>query len=283
MCSRTEQMNIGNKTAVVLRYVILAFLMVAYSSATSVVAKLEKHRIILAADTRQDRLDTFSGKSHHSFHDDGCKILPLGTSAIAVSGNVDYKRNDPADGIPDWDALSDARAAYTAHGQDLQALADDWARRGAMHYNDFYVFAANRVRELAGVNSDRILLDAFFVGWEGRPTAPIIIWEKVYLDENSLPVVRTSFQKLSYRELPYTTNFTTQQLIEGDSDRTRTIATKWKSQSLKIVDGERDWRSVEFLIRATGEYEESVGQKVDVLEIPSDGQAEWLQNITCPK
>jgi hypothetical protein len=278
MYCRVEQMNIDNWRAMVSRYVLLAFLIITYSSATSVVAKLEKHRIILAADTRQDRLDAFS---RHAFHDDGCKILPLGTSAVGVSGNMDYKRNDPADGVPDWDALSDASVAYSAHGRDLHALADDWARRGAIHYNTFYIFAPNRVRELARMNSERVLLDAFFVGWEG-PNAPIIIWEKVYLDEKLLPVVRTSSQKLSYRKLPYTTNFTTQQLIEGDSSRTKTITPKWKTESLKIASGERDWRSVEFLIKATGEYEESVGQKVDVLEVPLGGQAAWIQNLTCP-
>jgi hypothetical protein len=275
-------MSVDDWRAMVPRYVLLVFLMITYSSATSIVAKLEKHRIILAADTRQDRLGTLSGKSHHAFHDDGCKILPLGASAIGVSGNVDYKKNDPSDEVPDWDALSDARAAYALHGQDLQAMGDDWARRGAVHYNTFYVFALSRVRELARINSDRVLLDAFFVGWEA-PNAPIIIWEKVYLDENSLPVVRTSSQKLSYRGLPYTTNLTTQQLIEGDSDRTRTIAARWKLESLKIAEGDRDWRSVEFVVKATGEYEESVGQRVNVLEIRSSSQAKWLQNFTCPK
>jgi len=275
-------MNVDDWKGIVPRYALLIFLMITYSSATSVVAKLEKHRIILAGDTRQDRLDTSSQESDHAFHDNGCKILPLGASAIGVSGYMDYKRNDPSDGVRDWDALSDARAAYAAHGQDLQAMADDWARRGALHYNTFYVFARSRVREMARINSDRVLLDAFFVGWEA-PGAPIIIWEKVYLDENSLPVVKTVSQRLPYRELPYTTNLATQQLIEGDSDRKKTIAARWKSESLKIADGERNWRSVEFLIKATGEYEESVGQKVDVLEIPSGGQAEWLQNLTCPK
>jgi hypothetical protein len=132
-------MNVDDWKAMVPRYVLLVFLMITYSSATSVVAKPEKHRIILAADTRQDRLDTLSGKSHQAFHDDGCKILPLDASASGVSGNMDYKRNDPSDGVPDWDALSDARAAYALPKQDLQAMAaaaeasnDRRARDGAL-------------------------------------------------------------------------------------------------------------------------------------------------------
>jgi hypothetical protein len=267
--------------AIIPRCVLLS-LLVTYGSATSIVVKLDKQRIILAADTRQDRLDAPSGISHHSFHDDGCKILPLGKAAMGASGNMDYKRNDPSDSIPDWDTLSDAKEAYKLHGEDLRKVADEWAQRGASHYNIFYKVASLRVRELASTNSDHVLVDAFFVEWD-TSREPLLIWEKVYLDENPPMLVRTSSQMLPYRELPYTTNFTTQQLVEGDPARVKTTAARWKSESLEMTEAERDWRSLEFLIKVTSEYEESVGSRVNVLEIPLGGQAQWLQNLTCPK
>ena len=78
------------------------------------------------------------GSPQNTFHDDGCKILPLGTSAVGISGNLDYKRTDLSDQLTDWDALSDAEAAYARYDKNLHTMADDWARRGVLHYNRHY-------------------------------------------------------------------------------------------------------------------------------------------------
>jgi hypothetical protein len=255
---------------------IVIIIIFSNAHATSIVVKLEKNKIILAGDTRLGRLDV--GSSGNVFHDDGCKILPLGTSAIGISGNLDYKRIDPYDRLPDWDAISDAEAAYAQYNKNLQAMADEWARRAVLHYNAFYKLVPKRVRELANVNSDRVLLDAFFVGWLG-PNTPVIIWEKIYLSETLHPAVHSNSQILYYRSLPYTTNSITQQLIEGD--RATFTANKWKPESMKIPEDERGWRWLEFLIKATHDYDESVGPHVNVLEIHFDRQAKWLQNLTC--
>jgi hypothetical protein len=70
--------------------------------ATSIVAKLEKERIILAVDTRRSELDSLNPQ--YKFYDDGCKIVAFGPSGAAMSGNLDYKRNDPSDPVPNWSA-----------------------------------------------------------------------------------------------------------------------------------------------------------------------------------
>jgi hypothetical protein len=268
--------NIMWRLSVLCSLILLAF---SFTYATSVVASLGRQRIILEADTRADRLGPgFSGNVPH-FRDDSCKIIPLGPTAVAVSGYRDYKRNVKTDPVSDWDALLDAKAAYAEQGYNLHEMAKDWARRSAGHFDSFYAAAPQRVRQLASGNPDHVLVDAFVVGWQGR--IPLLYWEKVYLDERVSSPIQMSEQLLPYRELPYTMNSVTQELIEGNSQRMRDAAAKWKEWSLTIPTNEHDWRWVEFLIKSTGSYEESVGQKVNVIQIPAGGQAEWLQNLTC--
>jgi hypothetical protein len=251
----------------------------SFAHATSVVANLGLKRIILAADTRGGRLELGDSPFSHNFHDDVCKIIPLGHTAVAVSGNQIYKRNVVTDPVPDWNALTDAEAAHAAYGDDLHEMAKDWARRSAAQYAVFYAVAPLRVKELASVNRENVLIDAFVVGWQGQ--VPTLYWEKVYLDENLPAHIYTSEQLLPYRELPYTTNGTTQALFEGDSSRVEETAAQWRLTATRISAKELDWRWVEFLIRLTGSYDEGVGHDVNVIQIPVGGHAEWLQNCTC--
>jgi hypothetical protein len=251
------------------------------ADATSIVAMFEEGRIILAADTRADRLEAASVPSEHVFHDDFCKILPLGPMAVAVSGAQDYIRNIASDPIPAWDALSDARAAYAAHGDNLPNTARDWAKRAESHYKFFNEVAPQRVRLLASTNSERVIIMAFFVGW--YQANPLLFWEKVYLEEAVTSAIHTREQVLPARALPYAPLATTQELIEGDTTRTRAVAAKWATALPAISKTEADWRWIEFLIKYTGEYDQSVGQTVNVLQVLAGRQAEWLQNVTCPE
>ena len=257
----------------------LMLLACSFASGTSVVASLGVRRIILAADTREDVLEPgFSGSAHH-FDDFRCKLVPLGPTAVAVVGNVTYKKNIPTDPISDWDALSDAKAAYAAHRHDLHQMATDWAHRSVLHYALFYAVAPERVRQLASVNEEHVLVDAFVTGWQGH--TPMLYWEKVYLDGSMPSTIQMSEQLLPYRELPYTTNGMTQTLFEGDSKRTAATAAEWREQFPNIPAKQRNWRWIEFLVRLTGRYDESVGPDVNVIQIPVGGQAEWIQNLTC--
>jgi hypothetical protein len=83
------------------------------------------------------------------------------------------------------EAALDARAAFVAHQNNLQKLAQDWARRSAQHYALFYKVAPARVRQFASINEQHILVGAFVVGWEERK--PVLYWEKGFLDEGAFP------------------------------------------------------------------------------------------------
>ena len=216
--------------------------------------------------------------NRNNYHDDVCKIIPLGRSALGVSGNPFYN-SGIFDLVPDWNALSEAKAAYALHSDNPHKMAEEWSRRAAAFYNWFDLIAPQRVRELASVNPEHVLIDAFVVSWENQ--VPVLYWELVYLDETVSPSVRTLELPQPYQEMPYTTNATTRDLFEGDSQRTKDAAAQWKKMSLNIPAAELDWRWVEFIIKSTSSYDGSVGPDVNVIQIPVGGKAEWLQNLTC--
>jgi hypothetical protein len=86
---------------------------------------------------------------------------------------------------------------------------------------------------------------------------------------------------LPQRDLPYSSHAITQELIDGDTQRSKDIAAKWQEKSLKIKRTDRDWRWIEFLIKSTNDYDDGVGPDVNVLQIPEGHQATWRKNLTC--
>jgi hypothetical protein len=71
---------------------LLMFFALQPAHATSIVVKLDKEQIILAADTREDRFEADPLNPKQAFHDDSCKIIPLGPNGAAISGNLDTSR-----------------------------------------------------------------------------------------------------------------------------------------------------------------------------------------------
>lgn len=257
------------------RYLLSVVVAVSCAQATSIVFKVQDQRVVIAADTLADKLDVSSS----ALHEDQCKIAPLGRAAFAVAGYSDYKRIDSSDQISDWDAISDAKAAQAAHGQDIQEAADDWAARAVQHYTTFFFSAPLRVRALANINPQHVLVIGAFVGWGGDKAARLI-FEYVYLDDKA--PIQSRRLILPSRDLPYTTNAITQELIEGHSERTEAVATRWKTKLRKLPKAERVWRWLEFIITATSQWDKTVAGRVDVLEVDRDGHVHWLQNFTCP-
>jgi hypothetical protein len=249
--------------------------------ATTVVAKLENQRIILAADTRGNALEKSSNPTtERAFHDDVCKIVALGKFGFAATGYSDYKRVELGDMVNDWSALEDARASYSSHADSLLEMADDWGRRAMQHYKTFYFVAPDRVKSLAGAGEANILVEGVFAGWDSKGQASLI-FVIVALAQAALPPIIGTRYVLPRRDLPYTTNINTQKLVEGDSEHTRVIRKKWKKKSKTFPKSQRDWRWVEFLVESTSDDDKTVGKEADVLEVRQSGST-WLQNSGCP-
>ena len=132
---------------------------------------------------------------------------------------------------------------------------------------------------MAQVNNQNILLVGLFSGFqEGKA---ILLIRIVYLDEHGLQPILDKQIVQSARELPYTSNGITQDLIEGHSQRTEAANAAWLKKSRSIPVSSRALRRVEFLVQFTANYDETVGTRVDVLEIFQNKKPRWLQNFTC--
>lgn len=243
--------------------------------ATSVVVRMSEKRITLAADALARRRYTNASGPYSA-----CKIVSSGNAAFAVAGNIDYQKTDPMDTVAEWDARVDARQSFGLHPADLYAAAQEWAARAAQHYSSFLAAQPGRVRELASANPQHVLVLGTFTGWDVR-NSPVLIFEWVYLSVTNGPAVETKAFVLSPRKLPYTTNATTQELIEGNSPRTVKTLMNWQAASSKLPRPEQRWRWLEFLIQSTSEYDDTVGRDVNVLELAPGATSRWLQNINC--
>ena len=243
------------------------------ASATSMVAMVEKDRIILAADTRR-RLNT--GGHSSDPQDDSCKIVTLGKIGLALTGNIDYKKASPND-LDDWNALGEFRTSYHLHPDNLVAIANDWGNRAQQHYVAFYSRNRRRVKELAGANT--VLILGFLVGWDDKGR-PALIAERVNLYETSNPPIVATGVAAYERDLPYAENKFTDDLIEGDPELVRATAKKWTTRAPQFPESQRAWRWVAFLVQSTNAYDKEVGTDVDVLEIRASG-SHWLHRAAC--
>lgn len=265
------------KTAAALtcHYVMFVLLVLSAAFATSVVVHVDDKHITIAADDLATRMFTSNSGPYAA-----CKIVPLGQAAFAVAGNIDYKRNDLADTLADWDARADARTAFLHNIGNLRATAGEWASRAAFHYSLFLSAQPARVRALAAANREHVLVLGTFAGWDRRNEA-VVMFEWIYLDLSGAPAIKTRSFVLPARTLPYTTNATTQDLIEGNSVRSTHLLTNWQLASENFPSPERGWRWLEFLIQTTSDYDRTVGREVNVLDLTPHENANWLQNYSC--
>jgi hypothetical protein len=254
---------------------MIVLLAVTSALATSVVVHVDDTHITIAADDLATRMFTSNSGPYAA-----CKIVPLGQAAFAVAGNIDYKRNAPTDSLVDWDARADARFAFLHHVHNLRATASEWASRAALHYSLFLSAQPARVRELALANRQHVLVLGTFAGWDPNHEA-VVIFEWIYLDLSATPAIKTRSFLLPARTLPYTTNATTQELIEGNSLKSTQILTDWQLASENFPSPERGWRWLEFLIQTTSDYDHTVGREVNILDLTPHENASWLQNYSC--
>jgi hypothetical protein len=159
------------------------------------------------------------------------------------------------------------------------ATADDWITRAKRHYSSFYIVAPNRVVELAAANAQGLLLRGIFVGFRNKQA--VLLIEDLYLDVHAFQPIVGKAISLPERNLPYTSNGITQDLIEGHSEQTAAANAAWLKISPSIRSYDRNLRHIEFLIQATAQYDQTVGKRVDILEITPDRSPRWRQNLTC--
>ena len=189
--------------------------------ATSVVVKVEKDRIILAADTRRTMFAELSG----SPHDGMCKISVFSKIGFSASGaGVEFHQVSGPPVVGDWSAFEAAKNSYAAHPHSLLEMAEDWKTRTIRFYTTLYSVSRQTVEGLAHTNSENVLIIGIFAGWDdaGRPE---VIAERISLDvSHILPAIVGDKAENYERERPYSTNVYTDALADSGSERGKAAA-----------------------------------------------------------
>jgi len=128
---------------------------------------------------------------------------------------------------------------------------------------------------------DHALTVRVFVGWNAKGKAEFVL-EAIRYKGPNLEQIEQIIEFGRSRDLPYTSNVITQELIEGHTNRTSEARKEWAMKSKTFPKEELGWRWLEFLVRKTGAFAD-VGQKVDIMQLTREGQSEWLQRCACTK
>lgn len=261
------------------RILVLLLFCAHPASGTTIVVKFEKTRVLIAADTRADTSGPHLAEAKHQIADDRCKVLSLGRTGASMIGLVDYHQAEPSDTIADWNAMSDAKLAYSAIGDDTQKIATEWAQRSVLHYQEFYREVPSRVSALASGNAQHVLDAAIFVSWKNQ--APLFIVEVVTLDATRLLPISSAELTPPITDAERSLNSFTQELIDGETDRAKDVAKRWDMETKKFPPSELAWRHLEFLIEETSKIDPTVSPSSDILEIPIDGKPSWITKSAC--
>lgn len=138
-----------------------------------------------------------------------------------------------------------------------------------------------RAQSLVASSPDHALTAGVFVGWDVKGKAELIL-EAIRYKGPNLEQMEDIVEFQGSRDLPYTSSVLTQELIEGNTDRTKEARKEWARKSKTFPKKELDWRWLEFLIQKTGAFTD-VGQKVDIVQLTPEGHSEWLQRCACAK
>lgn len=253
-----------------LEFVLLAYI-ATLAHATSVVAKVSEAKVVIAADT-------LGIDSEGARHEDQCKIVPLGKYVFAAASIASFWTTLPKSS---WDSKLEAEAAYKSHETDIEAAASDWLERAERYFSNLRGADRMRAQSMVASSPDHALTVGVFAGWNAEGKAEFIL-EAIRYKEPTLEQIEHTIEVEKSRDLPYTSNVVTQELIEGHTERTSEASKEWAMKSKTFPKEELSWRWLEFLIQKTGAFAD-VGQKVDIMQLTPEGHSEWLQRSACTK
>jgi hypothetical protein len=144
--------------------VVLVICFAILAHATSVVAKVGKEKIVIAADT-------LGIDAAGSIHEDQCKILPLGRYVFAAASIASFSSTWPNSSA--WDSKIEAQAAYRSHEGDIEAAAHDWLERAERYFSNLRGADRLRARSMVASSPDHVLAVGVFVGWSAEGEAGV--------------------------------------------------------------------------------------------------------------
>ena len=265
-------MSICQKKAVLLLVMIVGVCPSVCPSVhpTSIVVGATPDGIMIVADSRATNT-TLSGKT--SADDTKCKIVMLGSDFIfAETGSEGYTPDDTTDTLKEWHGTTEAINAFRdAGGADIRKVVDAWAQRISDHFEDFFLVRPARARQLEG-------LFGIFAG-RNADIGVTAYMAAVTLDGHVAPVV--DIRRILPKATPSSTHPITQELIDGQSDRAKSVAGAWNKESSGVPLAQKRVRWLEFLIEQTGQFDSNVGGPTNSIELDRNSPPTWINNRTC--
>jgi hypothetical protein len=255
-------------TLIPIRPVLIALVLATIPAhATSIIFKIDANKILIAADTRSGAVNGI------------CKIRKFGHTLGAFSGNAAHYHGPTAFKMSrDWDVLADAEDAFNRVGDDPSELGDKWAEISAHHIASYadQVGPNSAIRELTSP-PDNLACEGVFFSWVSSD--PRFVFE-------GLTMTATGVKKIKSEDLPRgierSLNNTSQELIDGRSERAKDAIRRWTSDSSKFPKNELAWRHLQFIIQETSRYDKTVSPQSEILELLPSGKAIWLSHSACP-
>jgi hypothetical protein len=248
---------------------------------TLLVVYFSQDKIVLAADSLTLIKGGGTEKREYS-----CKIAALGKNTLfAAAGRTGYRKEGPADPVPDWTAIGEAQRIYTQHPTEPpEILSDYWEQ----------ALIANLIAQLKSSSTGRQIVEDDAARHERILTSGLFLYAPPHGDFQSklsrVTYPRRNFFEAKYGDIP------TSYLALGEpnavrivleyvslqSDRAKEEAEEWNQQQ-QSLKGDKEALRAKRLVELAIKHDQSgeIGGEIDVAILRKNGTVEWAANPNC--
>jgi hypothetical protein len=174
--------------------------------------------------------------------------------------------------------MNAAKAAYAASRGNIFDAATYWGKHAQNFYSALVASKDEDARDEI-VYYSATLVSAIFVGrFQGRIRGMTAM---VGFEPGKYDKIVYHQEILIPRDLPYSGNSQTSELIEGTSPQALSEQAAWDQRASSIAPARLEEMRLKFFIGEAAKYEQDIGDSIDVLELNGRGQIQWLERSAC--
>ena len=253
--------------------ILLALLSSSTNSyCTSVAFAQDGKGIIIAVDSNE-AAGSLAGMENIS--QDICKVAVLGNKYVFVATRAEAHTDE--DLAPKWRATTEATYAYARSLGSLQSVAEAWGTQMVERLTSTYWVHSDLMEKFSG---DGDLSDGYFVG-VGKDGKLSVLLVLIEFTGSLRGQPRFQIETRMVNKLPFSPTHVTAELMAGKSKRAKTLAANWELTSMQIAKNDRVWRWLQYMVKATEDYDERVRGSVEVIEVEIAKSPHWLARQSC--